>query len=275
MVGGNDAVTAANISTANGGHGLQYNGTLRGTYTGNISTVNSGSGFDFTLGSSYGLATGNIGFQNSWRGVEVDSQSLHCSIVGNSFYQNYESGMTNFSSSECIYMGNQVVDNNLGNTTFSGIDITTDGVNPANNILLLGNVAIGHGLHQAYGLNISSSSPESFGVIIDGNSFAGNAIGSVNLGTTTGVQAMNNLAWTTQAKGTGSIAAGATNSGPIAHGLALTPTYSNFVLEFANGPAFAIGTVWIDNITATHFTVYCMTAPGGAGINFGWAANKY
>jgi hypothetical protein len=80
--------------------------------------------------------------------------------------------------------------------------------------------------------------------------------------------------YVTQGSGTSSIASGATSSGNIAHGLAVTPTAQMiYFTPTATTTNDVGGWPWVNTIGATNFKVDCRADPGASGLAFGWSIN--
>jgi hypothetical protein len=274
MVGGSSAIRIGNLASGNTGHGLQYNNVIRGLYVGNICQNNTGSGLDFTLGAGYGIASGNISFQNGWRGLEIDSGSHFCTATSNILYQNYESGITNYACSNTIISSNQVVDNNLGNTTYSGIDVTSYAGNTCNDLIISANNSTGTGLYQKYGLAIVDPTAIITGMRVTANNLGGNVTSPVLAPTGTIFRARDNQSWITQNQGTSSILSG-TTAITINHGLSVTPVADNFTIFPTALSTADPGEIYITAITSTQFTVNCRTNPGVSNLPFSWKVSAY
>jgi len=93
---------------------------------------------------------------------------------------------------------------------------------------------------------------------------------STNAATT---KVYQNQGWVTEANGTGSIASGATTA-IITHGLNFTPVASEINIVFTENPSNTAGTIWVDTITSTQFTVNCENDPGASNLDFGWSCRK-
>jgi hypothetical protein len=120
-----------------------------------------------------------------------------------------------------------------------------------------------------YGIWIKSS-VNSTGNLIQNNFFSGHTtIGILHSGTTDTVR--NNIGFTTEAKGTGTIASGATTA-VITHGLSVTPTLKDITVTLGELSTTDPGQIYITAIGATTFTVNCRTNPGVSGLDFAWQA---
>lgn len=75
----------------------------------------------------------------------------------------------------------------------------------------------------------------------------------------------------TYAKGTGTIASGATSTA-ITHGLSTTPDAAQINVSPTNSPTNDPGHMWLSAVGATTFTVNCRSDPGSGGATFSWEA---
>lgn len=71
--------------------------------------------------------------------------------------------------------------------------------------------------------------------------------------------------------GTATIASG-TTSIVVNHGLLATPSINDITLRAAENATTEPGTLWIDTITSTQFTINCRTNPGASNLDVGWRA---
>lgn len=83
----------------------------------------------------------------------------------------------------------------------------------------------------------------------------------------------NNAGYVTENSGTGTINSGATTA-VITHGLDYTPTAQDIIVTLKENPTNTVGSVWVDTITATQFTVNVESDPGASNLDFGWAVRK-
>lgn len=79
----------------------------------------------------------------------------------------------------------------------------------------------------------------------------------------------NNFGYVTENSGSDSIANG-TTSKVVAHGLAVTPSAEDFTIIGKENPTNDVGTIWVDTIGATNFTVNVENDPGASNWDFGW-----
>ena len=56
----------------------------------------------------------------------------------------------------------------------------------------------------------------------------------------------------------------------ILHNCALTPTAGQIHITPSANPDNAVGTIWVDGITSSQFTVNCENDPGASTLAFGW-----
>jgi hypothetical protein len=75
----------------------------------------------------------------------------------------------------------------------------------------------------------------------------------------------------TEASGSSTINSGAT-SAVITHGLGLTPSAEHISIVGKENPSNSVGTIWVDTITSTQFTVNVENDPGASNWDFGWKA---
>ncbi|KKR00178.1 MAG: hypothetical protein UT24_C0016G0067 [Candidatus Woesebacteria bacterium GW2011_GWB1_39_12] len=106
--------------------------------------------------------------------------------------------------------------------------------------------------------------------LCSGGNVTGNT-GAITGFTTSMGKIKNLIGFVTENSGTGTIASGAT-SAIITHGLAVTPTLDNISIVGGENPTTDIGTIWVDTIGATYFTVNCEVAPSTSNFDFGWRA---
>lgn len=72
-----------------------------------------------------------------------------------------------------------------------------------------------------------------------------------------------------QASGAGTIANGATTA-VITHGLNKTPAIGEITITGGENPTNDVGTIFVNTITSTQFTVNVENDPGASGFDFGW-----
>lgn len=196
-VGSHDVVMVGNLSHGNTlGHGLQFNGTVRGVYSGNISRNNGISGFDYTLSSQYGVMSGNISYSNSIRGVEIDSTSFYVTATGNGVYRNGEVGISVYRTPATTLVGNFSTENGTTLTPKYGIRLWDDvGTLPSHNCLIVGNTATddrGAGATQTHGLSVDSATG---GTVIALNSFTSYKIAPASVSAGSIAYKAGNLGW--------------------------------------------------------------------------------
>jgi len=73
----------------------------------------------------------------------------------------------------------------------------------------------------------------------------------------------------TEMNGADSIASG-TTSKVVSHSLAVTPSAEHFTIIGKENPTNDVGTIWVDTITSTQFTVNVENDPGASNWDFGW-----
>lgn len=56
----------------------------------------------------------------------------------------------------------------------------------------------------------------------------------------------------------------------VTHGLNVVPTPEQISVTFSAAPTNEPGTVWIDTITSTQFTLHCRNDPGASNLDFSW-----
>jgi len=76
----------------------------------------------------------------------------------------------------------------------------------------------------------------------------------------------------TKNSGSDTIANG-TTSKVVAHGLLVTPSAEHFSIIGKENPTNDVGTIWVDTIGATNFTVNVENDPGASNWDFGWKVN--
>ena len=290
VVGGNKPVVTGNYCYNNGdvantlfAHGIQFNGVSNGTMSGNISSNNSGSGLDF-YNSPYGSCSGNQSVLNAVRGIEVDTGSTYTTVTGNVVRLNAEIGISIFNTIGANISDNTVEANGtlgVAANTMTGAANLPYGIalhgagNYGNYASLIGNRIVsnvGSGANGV-GLWIDAACVE---VTCKGNKFAGN---TANL---TAVRAnfttyKDNGGSVTEARGTGSIASGATSvvitfANPFELG---APFAGDIVIGMTNGPTADIGSLHITSVTAAGFTLNSRFAPGAGGLNFGYTVSLF
>ena len=276
FVGAQYCVAANNSCFSNTGHGLQFNNCKYSTQSGNVCHSNGISGLDMTLGCDSCVCTGNTSILNTVRGIEIDSGSFQCAVIGNIVTTNGEVGISVYRSPSTLVEGNQVLNNGNSASPKYGIRLWDDvGTLPSSTCVVTGNYCgdnRGASATQTHGLGMDANTA---GTVISQNNFANNVTAPIALGAAGNIQAArDNLGYITQNKGSGFFNAGDTAI-VINHGLSVTPAATDFKVVFTNAPAVAIGEMYIDTVTATQATVHIRTAPGGAGLGFGWSVSKY
>lgn len=211
-------------------------------------------------------------------GISIQGASLYHAIVGNTIFTPAEHGIEIIGSSGyASVVGNTIINPSAKTTdTYSGIAVI-----PAGAAGLYVNIG-----HNTIVDNLGGSARMKYGIALDGSSAAvtspnvqdNTIIGAVTAGmletaTINTPMIRNNIGYVTEARGTGSIASGATTA-VITHGLAYTPVASEINISFTENPSNTAGTIWIDTITSTQFTVNCENDPGASNLDFGWSARR-
>lgn len=80
-----------------------------------------------------------------------------------------------------------------------------------------------------------------------------------------------NIGYVTENSGSSLITSAATTV-VVTHGLAVTPAAENITIIGKENPTNSVGTVWVDTITSTQFTVNVENDPGASNWDFGWRA---
>lgn len=75
--------------------------------------------------------------------------------------------------------------------------------------------------------------------------------------------------YVTEASGNTSITSGST-SVVISHGCSRTPALEDIIITGGENPTNDVGTIWVDTITSTQFTVNVENDPGASAFSFGW-----
>jgi pectate lyase-like protein len=151
----------------------------------------------------------------------------------------------------CIVSGNVIKDYATGISMASAVDFT-----------VTGNVV--EGATTAYADNGTADK----GLVANNNFVAG----TVTVSGTNQV-ARNNRGFVTEAKGTGSIASGATTA-VITHGLGYTPALGEISVTLGENPTNDVGAVFVTTITSTQFTVNVEADPGASNLDFAWAVRR-
>lgn len=151
----------------------------------------------------------------------------------------------------CIVSGNIIKDYATGISMASAIDF-----------IVTGNVI--EGATAAYADNGTADK----GVVSNNNFIAGTITVSG-----TNMQVRSNRGYVTEAKGTGSIASGATTA-VITHGLGYTPALGEITITLGENPTNDVGAVFVTTITSTQFTVNVESDPGASNLDFAWAVRR-
>jgi len=125
-------------------------------------------------------------------------------------------------------------------------------------------------LTNDHGVPININAGTSNDYIITGNDMTENDAVMTDGGTGTSKVVRDNIGYVTENQGTGEIA-NATTSDVITHGLNITPALGTIHITGGENPTADVGTIWVDTIGATTFTVNCEVDPGASGFDFGWS----
>lgn len=118
---------------------------------------------------------------------------------------------------------------------------------------------------QTYGIYVNSDDNH---LIIE-NDVVDNLTANIYVAGTTTTKLRDNIGYVTENSGSDSIASG-TTSKAIAHGLSVTPSAEDFTIIGKENPTNDVGTIWVDTIGATNFTVNVENDPGASNWDFGW-----
>jgi hypothetical protein len=207
-----------------------------------------GGGTGLKLQGPDSLADGNI--FDGCKDHSIRVNGARCQVLNNKLYHLGFTG-TNLDG---IHVDNvadtQILDNlfdtiatvdALGGTARSAINLS---VGPATNSIIGQNRILATGM--AYGT------------------------GAVIPGAGTGHLFRDNKGWTTENRGTATVASG-TTSIAVSHGLSMTPSSSGIQISPINDPTTTVDW-WFDTVTATQFTIRTSANPGTSGYSFAWQA---
>lgn len=241
----------------------------------NNTVINSrNNGISVNVGSIGGAETyasevfvrGNICYDNAANGIVFQNGAGGAIISENQCAANTSSGI--YVVNNTASCDNTIIANNrCWNNGLDGLRIDN-----TENVVITGNRCWDdQGVKtQDYGLRLQGTSDN---LTITGNDFTGNKdagmalVGSSNI-------IRNNKGWVTENSGTGRITGGTTIN-IVNHGLATTPSAEHIRVIGKENPTNSVGTIWVDTITATQFTVNVENDPGASHWDYGWAVAIY
>lgn len=162
-----------------------------------------------------------------------------------------------------VITGNRFIGNN---TSTAGAAIHCVG---SNNWLITGNSCSGANSK----LVITTTTSDSY--VITGNRHSGatQVISSDLVGTAYLLRNNIGAGLVTETIGTASILNG-TTSIAVTHGLSYTPSAGEITITPTENPTNTAGTIWVDTITSTQFTVNCENDPGASNLDFAWSVRR-
>lgn len=232
---------------------LPHNNIIAQNYIYNT-TVGADNGADQGIqlrDGSYNRIIGNHIEQMGEHGITIksDAATADYNIIENNVVLN-----ANQDNHSIVYGINlQVTNNSVTHTIVRGNhSIVTDATNS----------------HTRYGVYEGTGADYN---LIEGNDLTGNETAGVRKDGTNSI-VRNNIGFVTEAKGTGSIASGATTA-VITHGLGITPSAANIHITLTENPTNTPGAVFVTSITSTQFTVNVENDPGASNLDFSWQAS--
>jgi hypothetical protein len=198
--------------------------------------------------STHNQIIGNRCDQNFSHGIQIDTDALYSQVVGNSCnengFSNVAAGIAGISVAavHCVVTGNACTE--LPNATGSA--------------------------NQDYGIAVAANCEDT---IVDSNIVTGNDTAGVFVSSTNNanVRVRGNSGFITEARGTGTIASGATTA-VVTHGLSATPALSGISIVFGEQGTNDYGRWSVGTITATQFTLTVASDPGASSLDFAWQA---
>lgn len=210
-----------------------------------------------------------------------------CNIVNNKIEQN-RTGIRLIAGSNFQIIGNVLASNSTaltGNTSTGPMPAgwyTTGATNQRDELSFEGAggapsevLFVGNGVNPTayggdvsrYAINITSGTR----ILIAHNSIGSGTTGLLNYGVGGGniITLTENFGLITDASGTGTITAAATNV-VITHGLSGPPNIQDIAITPTISPTTDVGTWWVSAVGATTFTVNVRNAPGASTFTFGW-----
>lgn len=189
-------------------------------------------------------------------------------VRGGLYGNNGEHGIRLSAGSHILIDGATVSGNSRASTdTYSGISVAdgADVVRLINNDIT--NTVFNTTIHH-HGIALEATTNDRQVV---GNKIADQGSEAI-FDAATGIRRIHdNIGWTTEASGTGTINSGATTA-VITHGLSVTPTAKNISITMTENPSNDIGLIWVSAITSTQFTVNVRADPGASNLDFSWHA---
>jgi hypothetical protein len=204
-------------------------------------------------------------------GINIDPTQLggmHVSLSKPRIFNNGGSGFV-MNDGSFTLSGGFIRSNGQGASGGHGVDIANINTTPfAITGMLISNNGDGS---KGYGINIASGSHDNFSIV--GNLFNLNGQGSISSAATVSKTRIirDNVGYATANAADGTITSGNT-SVVITHALDETPAAENIYIIGKEDPDNSVGTIWIDTITSTQFTVNVENDPGASNWTFGWQA---
>ncbi len=202
-------------------------------------------------------------------GISVGADCIGLDVTQCTFLDNDLDGVLIQGGTDIHIHDNDISSNNAsGGGSPSGVRISGDCSdvsiinNRIKNHLASGNTH-GYGVLVTGGLTVA-------GLTVEDNDIANYATAAFldNAGATD-KRVRRNRGYVTEASGTGSIASGATTA-VITHGLSVTPTATDIIINFTEQGTNDYGRSWISTITSTQFTVNVSADPGASNLDFSW-----
>lgn len=251
-------------ASANSGHGILIECGLELLIMGNIIDNVDKSGIQLSATGANAIAyckiignwTGNDGGTASAEGLLMYGNVSNVDVTNNTFASaklyGMHIGVATYAAPDRI--------NVTGNSFLANIggDIK---VELAGSILVSGNT-FSHAVNS-YREEVNT---------ITGTVTNNNFTGSIPSPRSTASRYRFNRGFITEAKGTGTVPSGSTNSANINHGLSVTPSEKDFTIT-PMGPMATndTGNWLVSALDTTKFNVFVRNNPGAAGFNFGWS----
>lgn len=257
-------------------------GTLVNVFCANVFADGIGrtlTGYDgwFIDGTAAGCTLGRIRGTNCWAGVNMRHgvfivgnvdvvqfvNSYFLSNLGHGFY--CTAGPKNVSVKGGEISGNSL----LSPGTYSGIVVDDFISEFAFDEVRVGPTTLITTDNHAYNIDIRGTNHDHYRV--RDNDLRGGVTGTMrDQGTGSDKTIRDNTGYRTANKGTGLIASGSTTA-TFNHGLAVTPTAADFVINFTEQGSNDYGRWWLSSINGTSCNLNVSADPGASNLDFSWS----